>query len=154
MTIFSRFRRRFRWHCGWPCKSSVMLPTIGIVLGLITGIGLSLHSTPFLMFRFCRGSCDIMVGEEDVIEGNGGDGGGSPKIVMILLIPSLLFHLPSSLCYLIIYCVVKKHQVRMMAMFIPTIPLWSCPNGIRTKTGNYPFNQPPTYCFLFLVLLS
>ena len=40
------------------------------------------------------------------------------KTIMILAVPTILFHLPSSICYLLIYCLVKKHQVQSTRMFV------------------------------------
>ena len=39
-------------------ESSKALPATGILLGSMIGIGMTLNSDPFLLFRNCRGSCD------------------------------------------------------------------------------------------------
>ena len=54
-------KRRNR-NCGncAPCsiQASKLFPTVGICLGTLIGIGMTLNSDPFLLFRNCRGSCD------------------------------------------------------------------------------------------------
>ena len=45
-------------HYFWSADSSKALPATGIILGSMIGIGMTLNSDPFLLFRNCRGSCD------------------------------------------------------------------------------------------------
>ena len=45
-------------HYFWSAESSKALPATGILLGSMIGIGMTLNSDPFLLFRNCRGSCD------------------------------------------------------------------------------------------------
>ena len=45
-------------HYFWSADSSKALPATGIILGSMIGIGMTLNSDPFLLFRNCRGRCD------------------------------------------------------------------------------------------------
>ena len=53
---FARCNRKI--HKNGNIQSSKLFPTLGICLGMLIGIGMTLYSDPFLLFRTCRGKCD------------------------------------------------------------------------------------------------
>ena len=119
-------------------RSSVVLPSFGVVLGTTIGLGLTFYAEPFLLFRLCRGNkklvsisvsfddsyqINLILGSYEISLCNTAGQCDDPSIsinhskaIMILAVPTLLFHLPSSICYLLIYCLVKKHQVRKISI--------------------------------------
>ena len=81
------------------CQPSRVLPFLGLFLGTTLGVLMTLFSDSFILLRDCRGNCqDPQVKYDEW------------KAALAMLISTCTFHIPSSLCYLAIYCTVKKHQ--------------------------------------------
>ena len=53
---FTRCNRNI--HKNGNIQSSKLFPSLGLCLGMLIGIGMTLYSDPFLLFRACRGRCD------------------------------------------------------------------------------------------------
>ena len=67
--------------------------------GLCVGVSMTVFSDSFVLLRDCRGNCIDPNKHFD-----------EWKAALAMIVTACTFHIPSSLCYLCIYCIVKKHQ--------------------------------------------
>lgn len=88
------------------CTPSIVLPSLGVILGLLVGISMTIFSDSFVLLRDCRGDCIDPLIEFD-----------EWKAALVMVASTCIFHVPSSLCYLFIYCIVKKHQRAQVRFF-------------------------------------
>lgn len=77
-----------------------VLPFIALCLGLITSLFNAIWAEPFVLYRVCRGMCD----DFDVNQDN--------WAAAFLIVVALLYHVPSGVCYVLIYCFLKIHHAR------------------------------------------
>ena len=80
-------------------RPQTTLPLTGIFVGSSIGVFTAIFSDSFVLLRDCRGNCiDPDVKFEEW------------KTALAMLVSACTFHVPSSLCYLFIYFIVKRHQ--------------------------------------------
>lgn len=97
-------------HSDCCCKPQWLLPSLGLFIGASVGGAMATFSDPFVLLRECRGNC--LAFDEHFEEW---------KAALTMVVSGCVFHVPSSLCYLLIYCIVKRHQreqVRARALFL------------------------------------
>ncbi|XP_059081983.1 uncharacterized protein LOC131879641 isoform X2 [Tigriopus californicus] len=75
-----------------------ILPLVACSLGTTTGILMVTWTKSFVLFRECRGSCDNYNEESD------------HWAAAFQIAVAFIYHIPSGICYAIIYCFIKRHQ--------------------------------------------
>lgn len=98
-------RRKSILHPTVPAKLSKFLPWIGIFLGCLVGLFMTIFSDSFVLLRDCRGNC--LGSQVEFAEW---------KSPLVMLVSTCVFHIPSSLCYLLIYCIVKRHLRQQVSL--------------------------------------
>ena len=99
----SRAEKHFNHYLDLSCapdfRPQTTLPLAGIFVGSSIGVFTAIFSDSFVLLRDCRGNCiDPDVKFEEW------------KTALAMLVSACTFHVPSSLCYLFIYFIVKRHQ--------------------------------------------
>ena len=80
-------------------RPQTTLPLTGMFIGGSIGVFTAIFCDSFVLLRDCRGNCmDPDVKFEEW------------KAAVAMLVSACTFHVPSSLCYLFIYFIVKRHQ--------------------------------------------
>ncbi len=78
-----------------------LLPAVGVFLGVATAIGNLFVIEPFVIYRECRGGCDTMASTQAEP--------WWPAAYLAVVI--CVYHVPSGLCYVLIYLIIRRRQV-------------------------------------------
>lgn len=92
-------------HSDCCCKPQLLLPSLGLFIGAAVGGAMAAFSDPFVLLRECRGNC---LGPDEKFE--------EWKAALTMVVSGCVFHVPSSMCYLFIFCIVKRHQREQVSL--------------------------------------
>ncbi len=76
------------------------LPLIGLTVGAATGIVNGIWADPIIIFRDCRGLCDAY------------DPTKTYWSITFMMVFVCVYQIPSCVCYLVMYCFLKRQQVK------------------------------------------